>query len=150
MPPAVALLHYISSGIIWRIFDKLGYFAGFSLYIINFPVRISEAAMGGEGDIIFHSLGRKEYCVQYRVPEFLCCRMICNHPPTQVSVGELYIQGIERQRGEDIFHGKDSGGPKSYDSTETVVIYIIYYTSFSASLVQDDGNWRALRSIQRV
>ncbi len=61
-------------------------------------------------------------------------------PPTQVGVGELHKQETERQRGE----------PKSYDSTETVVIYIIYYTPFSASLVQDDGNWRALRSIQRV
>ncbi len=36
--------------------------------------------------------------------------MICNHPPTQVSVGEIYIQGIERQRGGGIFHGKGSGG----------------------------------------
>ena len=68
-----------------------------------------------------------------------------------MSVGELYIQGIERHSGEEPFStGKAFGGPKSYDSTETVVIYIIYYTSFSASLVQDDENWRALRSIQRV
>ncbi len=36
---------------------KLGYFAGFSLYIINFVGRISEAAMKGVGDIIFHKLG---------------------------------------------------------------------------------------------
>jgi hypothetical protein len=34
-------------------FAKLGNFAGFSLYIINNSVRISEAAMGGAGDIIF-------------------------------------------------------------------------------------------------
>jgi hypothetical protein len=32
---------------------KLGYFAGFSLYIINSPVRISEAAMGGAGILYF-------------------------------------------------------------------------------------------------
>ena len=38
-------------------FAKLGYFAGFSLYIINFVGRISEAAMKGVGDIIFHNLG---------------------------------------------------------------------------------------------
>ncbi len=57
VPPTVALLDYISSGILWRIFAKLGYFAGFSLYFINFPVRISEAAVGGAGDIIFHNLG---------------------------------------------------------------------------------------------
>ena len=78
--------------------------------------------------------------------------MIWNHPPppTQVGVGELYKQETERQRGGAISTGKAVGGPKSYDSTETVVIYIIYYTPFSASLVQDDGNWRSLRSIQRV
>ncbi len=33
------------------------------------------------------------------------------------------------------------GGPKSYDSTETVVIYIIYYTPFSASVVQWKENF---------
>jgi hypothetical protein len=32
-------------------------FAGFSLHIINFVGRISEAAMKGVGDIIFHKLG---------------------------------------------------------------------------------------------
>ncbi len=39
--------------------------------------------------------------------------MIWNHlpPPTQVSVGELCIQGIERQRGGGaIFHGRGCGG----------------------------------------
>ncbi len=40
-------------------FAKLGYFAGFYLSIINFPVRIRETTMGGAGNIIFHSLGRK-------------------------------------------------------------------------------------------
>jgi hypothetical protein len=44
-----------------------------------------------------------------------------------VSVGELYIQGIERLSGEEPFStGKAFGGPKSYDSTETVILYIIY------------------------
>ena len=38
-------------------FAKLGHFAGFSLHIINFVGRISEAAMKGVGDIIFHKLG---------------------------------------------------------------------------------------------
>ncbi len=33
-------------------FPKLGHFAGFSLYIITNAVWISEAAMGGAGDII--------------------------------------------------------------------------------------------------
>jgi hypothetical protein len=51
MPPAGALSNYISSGILWRIFCQSGIFAGFSLHIINLAVRISEAAMGGAGDI---------------------------------------------------------------------------------------------------
>jgi hypothetical protein len=38
-------------------FVKLIFFAGFSLYIINFVGRISEAAMVGAGEIIFHNLG---------------------------------------------------------------------------------------------
>jgi hypothetical protein len=68
--------------------------------------------------------------------------MIWIHPPspTQVSVGELYIRGIERQRrGDEPFStGKAVGGPISYDSTETVVLYVIYYTvtHFSTSVVQ--------------
>ncbi len=37
-------------------FAKMGYFAGFSLYIITNAVRVSEAAMGGAGDIIFITL----------------------------------------------------------------------------------------------
>ena len=51
MPPAVALLNYTSRGILWQIFCQTGIFAGFSLHIINFAVRISAAAMAG--DIIF-------------------------------------------------------------------------------------------------
>ncbi len=35
MPPAVALLNYISCGILWRISCQTGIFAGFSLYIID-------------------------------------------------------------------------------------------------------------------
>jgi hypothetical protein len=49
VPPGVALLNYISSGILWRIFCQTGIFAGFSLYIHNNAVRVSEAAMGGAG-----------------------------------------------------------------------------------------------------
>jgi hypothetical protein len=40
-------LNYISCGTLWRIFA--GIFTGFSLYIINDAVRVSEAAMGGAG-----------------------------------------------------------------------------------------------------
>jgi hypothetical protein len=51
--PGVALLNYISCGILWRIFCQTGIFAGFSLHSINNAVRISEtAAMGGAGDIL--------------------------------------------------------------------------------------------------
>jgi hypothetical protein len=56
VPPAVAVLNYISSGILWRIFFQTGIFAGFSLHIFNFAVRISEAAMDGTGDIIILGL----------------------------------------------------------------------------------------------
>jgi hypothetical protein len=45
VPPAVALLNYISSGILWRIFCQTGIFPGFPLYIINLAVRISGAAL---------------------------------------------------------------------------------------------------------
>ncbi len=38
VPPAVALLNYISSGILWWIFSQTGIFAGFSLNTINFAV----------------------------------------------------------------------------------------------------------------
>jgi hypothetical protein len=54
VPPTVALLNYISSGILWRIFCQTGIFAGFSLQIINLSVRISAAAMAG--DILLFSL----------------------------------------------------------------------------------------------
>ncbi len=52
-------------------FTKLGHFAGFSLHIINSAVRISEAAMGGAGDIIFHNIGAQwkdtpSYCNSLR------------------------------------------------------------------------------------
>jgi hypothetical protein len=52
VPPAVALLNYISCGVLWQILCQTGIFAGFSPYRINIAVRIREAAMGGTGDII--------------------------------------------------------------------------------------------------
>ncbi len=59
MPPAVALLNHISCDIstLADFFAKLGHFGGFSLLIIHFVGRISEAAMKGVGNIIFHNLG---------------------------------------------------------------------------------------------
>ncbi len=46
MPPAVALLNYISSGILWRIFlPNWDISRGF--FFILFAERISEAVMGG-------------------------------------------------------------------------------------------------------
>jgi len=41
------------------------------------------------------------YRTEYR--SFLCCRMILGHPPPQASVSELYIEGVERQRGGSHF-----------------------------------------------
>jgi hypothetical protein len=71
VPPAVAMLNYISSSIFWRIFSQTGIFPGFSLrftnlgaqwkdspsccdflrglFFILFAGRISEAAMGRTG-----------------------------------------------------------------------------------------------------
>jgi hypothetical protein len=65
MPPAVALLYYMRSGRLLRIFPKLGLFAGFSLYIINFAGRNSEVAMGGAGDIIYFRAQRSSFRVQH-------------------------------------------------------------------------------------
>ncbi len=44
MPPSVALLNYISCGILWRIFCQTGIFAGFSLNTINFAVYLCASA----------------------------------------------------------------------------------------------------------
>ncbi len=50
MPSAVALLNYISSDLLWRIFCQTGIFRGvFSPYIINNAIRISAAAIGRGG-----------------------------------------------------------------------------------------------------
>jgi hypothetical protein len=47
VPPAVALINYMRSGILWRIFSQTEIFAGFFLHII-----ISEAAMGRGWELI--------------------------------------------------------------------------------------------------
>jgi hypothetical protein len=52
VPSAVALMNYISSGLLWRIFCQTGIFRGvFSPYIIYITGRVSAAVMAG--DIIF-------------------------------------------------------------------------------------------------
>ncbi len=50
MPPAVALLNYISCGILWRIFSQTGTFVGF--FYLSFAGRNSEAVIG-RGHYIF-------------------------------------------------------------------------------------------------
>ncbi len=57
----------IRSRTLLRIFPKLVFFARFSFYIINIAGRISEAAMCGAGNIIFHNLGGP---VKRNTPEF--------------------------------------------------------------------------------
>ncbi len=48
MPPAVALLNYISCGILWRIFSQTGIFVGFFyVYLFYFAGRISAAVIAG-------------------------------------------------------------------------------------------------------
>jgi hypothetical protein len=89
---------------------------------------------GGGGWVIF-----TEHCIleipasvkwvlfKYRVPEFLCCRMICVHP--QAIVGELYIQEVERQGGgEAISHGIGGGEGGDPNHTTQKLWYSIYYT----------------------
>jgi hypothetical protein len=65
----------------------------------------------------------------YRVPEFLCCRLIWDHPPpspaSECTVLELYIQGVQRQReGEAISHGKGCWGTQIGERMETLVLYV--------------------------
>ncbi len=57
MPPAVALLNYISCGILWRISWQTGIFAGFSLYIID---RKDQRSCGA-GNIIFFRVPRSSF-----------------------------------------------------------------------------------------
>ncbi len=44
VPPPVALLNYILSGILWRIFGQTRIFAGFPILIINFAVYLCTSA----------------------------------------------------------------------------------------------------------
>jgi hypothetical protein len=75
VPSEVAPLKYISSAPQWYTladFFPNWDFRGVFLHIINFAVRISEAAMNGVGDIIFHNLGAQwkgtpSYCDFSRV-----------------------------------------------------------------------------------
>jgi hypothetical protein len=76
--------------------------------------------------------------IVYRLPEFLCCRMIWGHPPLQASVGELYIKGVERQRGGGgaifaIFTWERECGPvrDPNHTTAQKLWYSTYYTPFT-------------------
>ncbi len=44
--------------------------------------------------------------------------------PALASVGKLCIQEVDRHRGGAFRTGMGVGGPKSYDSTKTLVFYI--------------------------
>ena len=59
MPPSVALLNYISCGILWRIFSQTGIFAGFSLRLCNMYKIYNAGGISATAlarDIIFFSL----------------------------------------------------------------------------------------------
>ncbi len=71
-------------------------------------------------------------------------------PPTQVSVGELFIQERKTGGGGDPFSGKGSGGPRSNDSTETVVLYIIYYTPLAPWWSRETGELLILYSVMKT
>ncbi len=57
MPPAVALLNYISCGILWRIFSQTGIFAGFSLRIFNLYRWYDQRSCDGRVHYIFSLAG---------------------------------------------------------------------------------------------
>ncbi len=69
-----------------------------------------------------------------RVTDFLCCHMIWGHPPShpQAREGELYIQGVERQRGVgvDIVQGK-GGGVDSKHTTAQKLWHSLCNTHFT-------------------
>jgi hypothetical protein len=67
------------------------------------------------------------YRIEYR--SFLCCRMILGHPPHQASVSELYIEGIERQRGGSHFVLEREWGDPIH-TTGQKLWYSIFYTPF--------------------
>ncbi len=101
MPPAVAQLNYISSGLLWLIFSQTGIFAGFSLQIINLAVRISATAMAG--DIIFFSLaGPLWYYTGAHTVIFCGIFSLCYSPE-----GRAKLRWAEKSF--------DVGGPSSID-----------------------------------
>ncbi len=101
MPPAVAILNYISIGILWRIFSQTEIFAGFSLHLINLAVRISAAVMAG--DIIQYFLAS-----QY----FLGCRIAYKGAMDGARCGEYYISKPLWSSGKIYAPGSPSLGLK--------------------------------------
>jgi hypothetical protein len=101
VPPAVSLLHYISSGILWQIFSQTGIFAGFSLHLINLAVRISAAVMAL--DIIQYFLAS-----QY----FLGCRIVYEGAMDGARVREYYISKPLWSSGKIYASGSPSLGLK--------------------------------------
>ena len=89
MPPAVALLNYISCDKLWWIFCQTGIFAGFSLHIIYSAVRISEATRRG-GYIIF-SAWFFLYLFAERISEAAMGRTgVWGHNMINMTIRELY------------------------------------------------------------
>jgi hypothetical protein len=73
--------------------------------------------------------------IEYCVPEFLCCRMNWGQrpPPPQACVGELYFQGLKRQSGGAISHGKGGGGTQGIRQHRTLVLHILHSIYVSQS-----------------
>jgi hypothetical protein len=135
VPPAVALLNYISCGILLRIFAKLGHFAGFSPHIVNFVGRISEAAMKGVGDIIFHNFGAQwngtpSHCdfspgLFYILFAVRISEVAMGGGRGWGGRGTLYFKA----GGEAIFHGKGSGGTQIIrQHRDSGILYNILYS----------------------
>ncbi len=70
---------------------------------------------------------RSEYCIPYRVSEFLVLSYDFGPPSTSSECQRAIHRGNRKtERGEPFRTGKGVGGPNSYDRTETLVLHILY------------------------
>ncbi len=147
MSPAVALLNYISCGILWWIFCQTGTFRGvFSLYIIDMAgctrttpycvfswvfsiyylpersakLRPCDVRGGGRGTL-FHSIGRREIIhSKPRIPQCMPHRRNWS-PPTPSSESEC-VSPLGSKGGATLSCRLVGGGPNSDDRIEGLAL----------------------------
>ncbi len=134
MSPAVALLNYISCGILWWIFlSNWDISRGFSLYIIDMagctrtppycvfswvfsiyylPERSAKlrCERRRSGDIIFHSIGRREIIIVYLEYQSVCPIVGIGPPPTPSSESEC-VSPLDPKGGQHSLAGEWVGDP---------------------------------------